>query len=161
MIPKNKSFFKELSKNTKDIIFSPYPRPKRDWLFILSFFFIVLFITAAFNSSVFLYYEYFYETLDEKSLKSSVYEKEVGDEQDGLNLNKEELNKVWGFFDSKEERFDLIKNSWRIRSPLQKDLSLESEEESENTEEEGEVDENRQNEEPEEGFPGEEEVFEL
>ncbi|MGM0482710.1 MAG: hypothetical protein ACQEP6_02510 [Patescibacteria group bacterium] len=160
-------FLKEFSKNTKEIISSPYPCPKRDWLFILSFFFIVLFMTAVFNSSVFFYYEYFYESLDEEVNEPSAYEESVVEQED-LNLNKEELNKVWGFFDDKEERFDTVKSDWKAESPLQKNVYPEEGEGSEGTEEEDNEsvpDEELEAEEMEEkeinGVLNEEETFEL
>lgn len=122
MAEKSKKKIKDTFLKIKDLVLSPYPNPKRDWFFLISSFFLVLFLMAIVNLSVFFYYEYLHERSEEMIEGSSYSGEVVGD---GLELNREGIDGVWDFFREKEKKSDLVRGSWDIKEPLQESIDLE------------------------------------
>ena len=136
MSENRKKNIKDIGSKIKEFAFSPHPYPKRDWLFILSSFFAVLFLTATVNLSIFFYYKYFYES-PKDAVDGSSYEGDLIGERE-LGLDREKTDKVWVFFKEKEVKFELVRNEWELNEPLQNGVYTDSVDgESEDGESEG------------------------
>ena len=124
MSENRKKNIKDIGSKIKEFALSPYPRPKRDWLFILSSFFAILFLMAMANLSIFFYYKYFYES-PKDAVDGSSYEGDLIGERE-LGLDREKTDKVWDFFKDKEVKFELVRNEWGLNEPLQNGVYTDS-----------------------------------
>jgi hypothetical protein len=133
MNTKKKEKLKNLKDNLKDFFVSQKPHPKKDWTFMLKFFFGFLFFLTTINTFLFFYWSNVYdkETVD----TATSFQGDTVLKDKDINLNKEKIDSVWNFFKDKEINFNKIEKSWFIKSPLSINSILEeNEEDNEDTE---------------------------
>ncbi len=130
---KKKEKLKNLKENLKNFFVSQKPYPKKDWTFMLKFFFGFLFFLTTINTFLFFYWSNVYDKETANTVKS--FQEDAVFEDEDINLNKEKIDSVWNFFKDKENDFNKIEKSWFIKSPLSINSILEeSEEDNENLE---------------------------
>lgn len=133
MNKKNKEKFKIFKDSIKDFFTSQKPRPKRDWTFMLLFFFGFLFFLTSINTFLFFYWSNAYDK--ELGNTETLFEGEVLFEDKDIDLNREKIDSVWNFFEDKENNFNKIEENWLIKSPLSiESVSTEDEGDEEETE---------------------------
>ncbi len=115
MSGKKQENFKSMIDEIKDLIRSPYPRPKRDWAFMLSFFFVTLVVLALINSLMFFYWS---DTGEIESFDPATFSDEGSLVGAGVMLDMKKMDNVWDFFNDKNDRFEDIQNDWTMDSPL-------------------------------------------
>lgn len=146
MNKKNKEKSRLFKESIKEFFVSPKPRPKRDWIFMLSFFFIFLLFLTVVNASLFFYWGGSYDNEELVSTDVS-FEDDVMFKDTKVDLDREKVDNVWSFFRDKETDFNKIEKNWLIKSPLLNEALLtEDEEGGENNQNNGES----ENKEPEE-----------
>lgn len=145
MNKKNKEKLKNFKDSIKDFFNSQKPRPKRDWTFMLLFFFGFLFFLTSINTFLFFYWSNIYDKGSGDT--ETLFEGEVLFEDKDIDLNKEKIDNVWNFFKDKENNFNNIEENWLIKSPLSIEVVSvedkdEEEEKTENNETEEDLTEN-------------------
>ncbi len=114
MAKKDKDVLNKFGSDIKDIIISSNPKPKRDWFFVLSMFFVVLFILMTLNSALFFYWSHTDEPKGEGQLSPNGLSVLKGAE---IDLRKEKVDHVWDFFRHKEEQLEKIQRSKFMEDP--------------------------------------------
>lgn len=99
-----KKTLKQKNEGIKDLITSPNPRPKRDWVFMVYFSFSIFVFSLVLNSILF-----FQEKQSEREERGTEDVASASDGKiEGYLLEGSDLDDIWLLFKEKEERFNLI-----------------------------------------------------
>lgn len=123
----DKGKFKDIKESLRDLIVCPRPRPKRDWTFMMFFFFTALSILVLINTSLFFYQGYL-NGRPQEEIDALPNETESPPAEESTELNKEDVSNIWDVFEEKRKRLDQLNENWdAIEEPLPEEVDIEVE----------------------------------